>query len=149
VPRGDSLTTEREAVKIVRQEEIARGWTPGPLLSKTRERAEGCDFFSEPPEGGPAHPVEVKGWGEPLLASEGSKADINAQQLERAQRDPTWRLEIVGNLTAHRAGLGEIERLTLTAAEVVDRARPLRFNVTLEGLAERVVVGSSQADEVS
>jgi hypothetical protein len=137
MPRGDALKTEREAVEIVRQEEIARGWSPGPPLSKSRERIEGCDFFSYPADGGPPHPIEVKGWGEPLLTPGGSftyGADINAQQFERARRDPRWRLEIVGNLTAARTGSGAIERLSLTAAEVIERAQPWRFSVPLDGL---------------
>jgi hypothetical protein len=44
----------------------------------------------------------------------------------------------VGNLTSHRAGLGTYERLTLSAAEVVQRARPWKVTVQLEGLGERV-----------
>ncbi len=135
------MKTEHEAVEIVRQEELARGWEPGALLSQTQQRLEGCDFFSTPPDGGPSHPIEVKGWGEPLLAASGAftyPADVNAQQFERAQRDPTWRLEIVGNLTAHRAGFGSYDRLTLSSYEVVQRARPWKYTVELEGLGKRV-----------
>jgi hypothetical protein len=135
------MNVEREAVAIVRQEELDRGWTPEPLLSKTQERLEGCDFFSTPPDGGPAHPIEVKGWGEPLIKANGSftyPADVNAQQFERAQRDPTWRLEIVANLTAFLAGLGPYQRLTLSGGEVVERATPWKYTVTLEGLSGRV-----------
>ena len=113
----------------------------GRCLSKAQERREGCDFFSSPPDGGPAHPIEVKGWGDPLIGADGSftyPADINVQQFERAQRDPTWRLEIVGNLAAHRAGLGAYQRLTLSGAEVVERAQPWRYTVPLDGLAGRV-----------
>ncbi len=135
------MKVEREAVEIIRQEELTRGWEPGAQLSQTQQRLDGCDFFSTPPDGGAPHPIEVKGWGEPLLTASGAftyPADVNAQQFERAQRDPTWRLEIVGNLTAHRAGLGPYERLTLSSNEVVERARPWKYTVELEGLGERV-----------
>jgi hypothetical protein len=47
---------------IVHAEDVERGWTPGPALSKKREGVEGCDFLSTPPGGGEPHPVEVKGW---------------------------------------------------------------------------------------
>jgi hypothetical protein len=83
------MKTEREGVEIVRQEEVARGWEPGALLSQPNQRLEGCDFFSTPPDGGRPHPIEVKGWGEPLLAASGAftyPADVNAQQFERARR---------------------------------------------------------------
>jgi hypothetical protein len=141
MPRSaGALSTEREAVLVVRAEEEARGWTPGPNLSKSEEARHGCDFFSYPPDGGAAHAVEVKGWGEPLTCRDDEftyDADINAEQHARACRDPNWRLEIVGNLTAARAGAGEIERLTLTAADVVERALPWRYKVGLSGLADR------------
>lgn len=86
-------------------------------------------------------PVEVKGWGEPLMRPGGEftyDADVNVEQHARAFRDPNWRLEIVANLTAARVGAGEIQRLTLTASEVVDRARPWRYKVLLSGLADRI-----------
>ena len=142
MPRSvGALSTEREAVLVVRAEEEARGWTPGPNLSKYEEALQGCDFVSQPPDGGAAHAVEVKGWGEPLRRGDDGftyDADINAEQHARACRDSNWRLEIVGNLTAARAGTGEIERLTLTAADVVERARPWRYKVGLSGLTDRI-----------
>ena len=90
-------------MSIVRAEEMVNGWAPGPPLSKSREREEGCDFLSTPPDSGVPHPVEVKGWGESLFLPDGrfrDAQDINAEQLARAQRDPNWRLEIVANLGA-------------------------------------------------
>ncbi|MDA0160468.1 hypothetical protein OM076_09335 [Solirubrobacter ginsenosidimutans] len=142
MPRSPSgLSTEREAVSVVRAEEHARGWIPAPNLSKSEEARHGCDFFSQPPDGGTPHPVEVKGWGEPLKRPDGAftyDADVNAEQLARASRDPNWRLEIVANLTAARSGAGDIQRLTLTAAEVVRRARPWRYKVPLSGLSDRI-----------
>jgi hypothetical protein len=63
---------------------------------------------------------------------------INAEQFERAKTDPRWRLEIVANLTAARAGIGSPERLSLTAVEVVDRARPKLYDLDLEGLQGRI-----------
>jgi len=54
----------------VREEEQARGWTPGPALRKPAEGVEGCDFFSHPPGGGLPHPIEVKGWGESLFRAD-------------------------------------------------------------------------------
>ncbi len=122
---------------IVRDEEIAREWTPGPPLSRQRERQEGCDFFSTPPGGGAPHPVEVKGWGESLFRPDGRfryPQDINSEQRARAESDPNWRLEIVANLTAARLKTGVVERLTLTAAEVTSRAVPWKYRVPLEGL---------------
>jgi hypothetical protein len=83
----------------------------------------------------------VKGWGEPIVGSDGSildRADINVEQLERAKADPNWRLEIVANLAAARERRGRRQRLSLTAAEVVERARGWRYHVELDGLAERV-----------
>jgi hypothetical protein len=141
VPRGSGYQTEREAVEIVRAEEAARGWTPGPQLDQVSQRVEGCDFFSAPPDGRPPHPVEVKGWGEPLVGPSGrivELADVNAEQFKRASRDADWRLEIVANLTAAREGRGSPQRLTLTAGDVVRRARPWRYRVDLDGLGEQV-----------
>jgi hypothetical protein len=98
-------------------------------------------LFSTPPDGGAPHPIEVKGWGEPLLTTDGSftyPADINREQLDRAKHDANWRLEIVGNLSAVLAGTGQPQRLTLTASEVAGRARCWRYQVPLDGLAKRV-----------
>jgi hypothetical protein len=128
-------------MQIVREAESARGWVPGPALSKTEEARQGCDFFSQPPDGGAPHPVEVKGWGDPLLTPDGRftyDADINAEQHQRAEHDPNWRLEIVGNLAAVRASTGEPQRLTLSASDIRQRARPWRYKVRLDGLADRV-----------
>jgi hypothetical protein len=110
------------------------------LLGQAAQAREGCDFFSEPPDGGPAHPVEVKGWGEPVVDDTGAvldKADINAEQMKRAQSDPNWRLEIVANLTAARAGTGRPQRLTLSAAEVGARSLPWRYRLELDGLGDQ------------
>lgn len=142
MPRGANKETEREAVEIVRAEEFAKGWKPGPQLAQSAQAREGCDFLSAPPEGGPPLPVEVKGWGEPMFGAGGrpiDKADINTEQMERAKADPNWRLEIVANLTAARAGRGQPQRLTLTATQVVARARPWRYRVDLDGLADHVL----------
>lgn len=141
MPRGEYANTEHAAVEIVRAAELARGWQPGPLLAQHAQHEAGCDLLSTPPDGGPPHAIEVKGWGEPLLAPDGSftyPADINREQFERAERDPNWRLEIVGNLTAARSGVGVAECLTLTAAEVIERAACWRYRVTLGDLAERI-----------
>jgi hypothetical protein len=141
MPRGDYANTEKLAVEIVRNAEFACGWTPGPLLSQHAQHEEGCDLLSTPPDGGPPHRIEVKGWGEPLLAHDGAftyPADVNREQFARAKSDPNWRLEIVGNLTAVRAGTEQPERLTLTAEQVVERAECWRYRIPLDGLAERV-----------
>ena len=92
-------------MELVFAEEIRRGWQPGPLLSQRRQPEEGCDFFSVPPDGNPAHPVEVKGWGAPFIDDLGRfsfPAEVLVEQLDRARRDSNWRLEIVANLTAAR-----------------------------------------------
>jgi hypothetical protein len=141
VPRGEYANTEKLAVEIVRDDEFARGWTPGPLLGQRAQHAEGCDLFSTPPDGGPPHRIEVKGWGEPLLAPNGAfnyPADVNREQYERATSDPNWRLEIVGNLAAVRASTGQPERLTLTGEEVVRRAECWRYRIPLDGLTKRI-----------
>ena len=136
--------TEREAMRIVREEEERAGRRVEPL-SKAREKTEGCDFLSHLPDGGPMDRVEVKGWSAPfekvrkngdIEFSYGS--EVNFEQLERARHDPRWRLEIVANLAAVRAGTGKPERLSLSGAEVAERARPWKFRVPLEGLEGRI-----------
>jgi hypothetical protein len=140
VPRGDYDSTEKCAVDIVRKAEIAKGWNPSELLSQSKQREEGCDILSRPPDGGVAHRIEVKGWGEPLRDGVEFRypADVNAEQLDRAWSDPKWRLEIVGNMAAVRAGVGSPERLTLSGQEVVDRAEGWRYRVRLDGLTGRI-----------
>lgn len=147
MPRGNDLRVERAAVELVRDAEVARGWTPGAPLSKRRERAEGCDFLSTPPGGGDPHPVEVKGHGESLLKPDGSLRDqveLNVQQLNRARRDPRFRLEVVGNVTAYVAGTGEPEILTIGAADVVELAEPWKYRLRRGRLAEQVVLAARQ-----
>lgn len=141
MPRGEYANIEKLAVEIVCETERACGRQPGKLLSQHEQHKEGCDLFSTPADNGPAYPIEVKGWGEPLLMPDGSfsfPADVNREQFERAKIDPNWRLEIVGNLTAVHAGTGQPQRLTLTASEVTDRAVCWRYQVPLDGLAEQV-----------
>lgn len=140
MPRGEYANTEKLAVEIVRDTELTRGWTPGPLLDQHAQHEEGCDFLSTPPDGGPPRHIEVKGWGEPLTADGDFTypADVNREQYKHAKSDPNWRLEIVGNLAAVRAGTGQPERLTLTGEEVVQRAECWRYRIRLDGLAERV-----------
>jgi hypothetical protein len=86
-----------------------------------------------------------KGWSAPFTKVARSGAvvfnygsEVNFEQLERAQSDPRWRLEIVANLAAVRAGTGEAQRLSLTGTEVADRARPWKFRVPLDGLEARI-----------
>lgn len=133
---------EKAAFEIVQASEIARGWRPGALLGQRAQRSEGCDFLSTPPDGGPTHRIEVKGWGEPLLRADGSfcyPADVTSEQFERAKADPTkWRLEIVGNLTAVLRDDSQPQRLTLDGSEVVQRASCWRYQVRLDGLADRI-----------
>lgn len=136
--------TEREAMRIVREEEERAGRRV-EALSKARERVEGCDFLSHPPGGGAPDPVEVKGWSAGFIkvARNGATvfsypSEVNFEQLERARQDPRWRLEIVANLAAVRAGTGTPERLTLSGAEVVARAHPWKFRVPLDGLEGRI-----------
>ncbi len=133
---------ERAAFEIVQASEIARGWRAGALLGQRAQHIEGCDFLSAPPDGGPAHRIEVKGWGEPLLRADGSfsyPADVTSEQFERAKADPTkWRLEIVGNLTAVLSEGRLPQRLTLDGSEVVQRASCWRYQVRLDGLADRI-----------
>jgi hypothetical protein len=90
--------------------------------------------------------IEIKGWGRPLRLLDGSfsyPADINAQQHRRALDDDSWRLEIVANLTAARAGSSRPERLTLSSAEVRERALPLKLAVPLDGLQNRIRAAGS------
>lgn len=149
MPRGDFTNTEARAVEIVCDEERAQGFQPGNLLGQRAQHDEGCDLLSVPENGGPAHRIEVKGWGEPLLKADGSftyPADVNQEQVDRARTDPTWRLEIVGNIAAERAGTGKAERLTLTGAEVAERAIGWRYRVPLNGLAARVKAVAAKGD---
>ncbi|MDP8943912.1 MAG: hypothetical protein M3N16_07320 [Actinomycetota bacterium] len=132
---------EREAVEVVRREEVERGWRPGRSWRSPASPSRAATSSARRPTEARPTPVEVKRSGESLLRPSGAfsyPADINHEQLERAQRDPHFRLEILANLTAARRGEGRSERLTLTAAEVVERARPWKHRVALEGLADRV-----------
>jgi hypothetical protein len=140
MPRGEARKTELEAVAIVRAEYERAGWTVGPTMSKAEERRLGCDLVAEHAVSGERVAIEVKGWGEPLRRPDGEfgyPADINAEQFERSGGDG-WRLEIVANLTAARAGMGRAERLTLSGAEVRKLAVPLKHAVPLEGLEGRI-----------
>ncbi len=142
MPKGDYANTEAVAVRIVQEAEAAKGWTATGLLSQRAQHDEGCDLLSTPPDGGEPHRIEVKAWGESLLGPDGTfryPADVNHEQLERAQTDPNWRLEIVANIAAVRAGTGSAERLTLTGPEVAERVVGWRYRVPLDGLTERVV----------
>jgi hypothetical protein len=141
VPRGAYSEKEKIAVEIVRQRETACGWTPGPLLGQHAQHQQGCDLVSSPPGGGPPRAIEVKAWGEPLLRPNGTftyPADVNAGQLQRAEIDPNWRLIIVANLDAVRAGQGDAQLLVLDAAEVTERAVGWRYRIPLDGLAGRI-----------
>lgn len=146
MPRGEYAKIEHAAVEIVRAAELARGWQPGPLLAQHDQHEVGCDLISTPPDDGPPHPIEVKGWGEPLLTANGSftyPADVNREQFEQAKRNPNWRLEIVGNLTAVLAGTGQPQRLTLTGPEVAGRAVCWKYQIPLDGLAQRVTTADN------
>jgi hypothetical protein len=140
MPRGVYSEIERLAIEIVSDSERAAGNNPR-LLGQHEQHVEGCDLISTAKDGGGPSRIEVKGWGEPLLGQGGSiayPADINAEQFKRAKTDPDWRLEIVGNLSAVRAGKGQPQRLTLTGAETVERAEPWRYRISLHGLASRI-----------
>jgi hypothetical protein len=141
MPRGEAYKTELEAVAIVRSEYERAGWSVGPPLSKTEERRQGCDLLAEHAETGDRAVIEVKGWGEPLRQLDGAfcyPADINAQQHQRALHDDLWRLEIVANLSAARVASGRPERLRLSAADVRERAIPVKLAVPLDGLEYRI-----------
>ena len=121
---------------IVLAEELAAGWSPRVLGAAALEKHHGCDILSTPPDGGEAHPVEVKGWGEPFVPRGGRfgyDQDIRASQMAAAQRDPDYRIEMVANLTAYLAGSGPYERLTLTSDEIIRRAIPRLYDVPLTG----------------
>jgi hypothetical protein len=141
--RGLDFQTEKEAMRIVRDEEERAGRRV-ERLTKQREKLEGCDFLSHPPDGGPRDRVEVKGWSASFLRIKKGEtvfsygSEVNFEQLERARTDPLWRLEIVANLAAVRAGTGEAQRLSLTGTEVVKRARPWKFRVPLDGPEARI-----------
>jgi hypothetical protein len=132
------------AMSIVIAEEAARGWTATPLGSTRAEREHGCDLLSTPPEGGEPNPIEVKGWGEPFLGPTGGflyHQDIRLSQFEAAERNPSYRVEIVANLTAHLAGDGDYERLTLTADQIRATAIPRLYDVPLATLVDQIRTG--------
>jgi hypothetical protein len=58
--------------------------------------------------------------------------------MEAAMRDPNYRVEMVANLTEYLEGNGRYERLTLSAAEVCERAVPRLWDVPLTGMEERI-----------
>jgi hypothetical protein len=72
--------TEKEAMRIVRDEEEHAGRRV-ELLTKPREKIEGCDFLSHPPDGGPPDRVEVKGMECPL--HEGREERCSRLQLRQ------------------------------------------------------------------
>jgi hypothetical protein len=113
---------------------------PQVLGAAALEKEHGCDILSTPPEGGDPHPVEVKGWGEPLRRPSGKfnyPQDLRASQMRAARRNANFRIEIVANLTAHHMHGDEYERLTLTAEEV-RRATPRLWEVRLEGRESQI-----------
>ncbi len=129
-------------MEIVLAEERAAGWAPHVLGAAGLEKEHGCDILSGPPGGGEPHPVEVKGWGEPFIAVRGRfgyHQDIRATQMQAADRDPNFRIEIVANLTAYLSRTGPYERLALTAPEIVERAIPRLYDVPLAGKEGEIV----------
>jgi uncharacterized protein DUF6000 len=138
------LKTEEKrkaAMEIVTAEERSRGWAPELPGSWAKEKEHGCDILSAPPDGGPAHPIEVKGWGEPLLNANRTftyPQDIRASQYQAARRSEVYRLEIVANLDAHLQNTGSYQRLTLTAQDILERAIPRLYDIPLTGLEEKV-----------
>jgi hypothetical protein len=127
----------KTAMEIVVAEEAANGWQPRVLGSWKNESAEGCDILSTPPDGGEAHPVEVKGWGDPLLGARGGftwTQEIQPSQMEAARRNQNFRLEIVANLRAYHAGLGDPERLTVSADYIRQHAFVSQYRIPLDAL---------------
>ena len=102
-------------------------------------------ILSYPPGGGDPDRVEVKGSSAPFtkVTKTGETvfiygSEVNFEQFERARTDPRWRLEIVANLRAVRDGTGEAQRLSLTGTEVIERARPWKLRIPLDGLEARI-----------
>jgi hypothetical protein len=124
----------------VRARLVSQGWEVDPPLAQVEQRNEGCDFLARSPAGR-EHAIEVKGWGDPLVDSNGRfrhAVDINAEQLSRAECDENWRLEIVANLDAVLTSRGHAQCLSLTAAEVRARAVGWRYRVNLDDFVARV-----------
>jgi hypothetical protein len=102
-----------------------------------KENTEGCDILSIPPSGGDPHPVEVKGWGDSLIGARGRftwTQEIQPSQMQSAQKNDNYRLEIVANLRAYHAGAGLPERLTLDAAFIREHAVVSQYRITLDPL---------------
>lgn len=136
---------------IVLAEERAAGWAPHELGAAELEKQHGCDILSTPPQGGAAHPVEVKGWGEPFLAVRGRFAyhqDMRESQMKAARCDNNFRIELVANLTAYLAGSGPYERLRLTATEIRERAGAAAVGcpATRQGSGHRSSIDAAQRD---
>jgi hypothetical protein len=130
------------AMEIVVAEELAAGHRPHVLGAAALEKQHGCDILVTAAEGHEPIPVEVKGWGEPFVSGSGLwryEQDIRASQKEAAERNPEYRIEVVANLTAYLAGDGPYERLTLTAAEISEHAKPRLYDVPLEGKEDEIV----------
>jgi hypothetical protein len=129
------------AMRIVLAEEGERGWSAAPVGSWTGERKAGCDILSIPPGEQRPHHVEVKAWGEPLLDASGRfryPQDIRASQYAAADRHNDFRVEIVANIDAYLETDAPYERLTLSAVEVRDRARPRLYDIDLHDLQDRI-----------
>lgn len=133
-------------MEIVLAEERERGWQPAVIGGWAKEKEHGCDILSTPPGETQPHPVEVKGWGEPMLSPRRKFTygqDIRTSQLAAAKLNPNYRIEIVANLDAHLRGEGGYQRLTLTAEQISTRATPRLYGIPLDGFISEVRSSSS------
>ena len=69
--------------------------------------------------------------------------------MATARTNPNFRIEIVANLTAHLTHNEQYERLTLTAAEIIDRAQPRIYEVPLDGKEQEIVRANAAPSRVS
>jgi hypothetical protein len=129
------------AMEVIVAEEWLAGNTPEPIRGTHLEQVHGCDILVGVP--GQAEPdrVEVKGWGEPMIAVRGKfswRQDMQVSQYRSASSGLPFRMEIVANLRRFLDAGDRYDRLTVDADFIRRQAQPSAYEVDLEPLREGI-----------
>jgi hypothetical protein len=131
----------RAAMDIVVAEEWLAGRRPEPIRGTHLERIYGCDILVYVEEREEPDRVEVKGWGDPLIATRGAfswRQDLQVSQYEAACSGAPFRVEIVANLRAFLGAGGNFDRLTVHGDFVRNHGRPSAYEVALDPLKDDI-----------